>query len=145
MIRLKIQYHFKMRYDISTESGLTRFLTEVGKMRIERKRVTVELVEDTCTPAQFNAAHAWFEMCAATLNAAGLDMKRGTKATYSLPWTKQSFKDYIWKPLQLVMTGKESSKDGGKMEYPEVSETITRHFAQEYGVQLPPWPSRESV
>jgi hypothetical protein len=135
----------QMRFDISTESGLQSFLSMVGQMRLSGKRVTVEIVEDTRTPTQNSALHLWCELVAATLNAGGLAMRRTMKPEVDIPWTKESVKRYLWKPLQEAMTGKESTAKAGKWEYPEISETMTRHFATKFGVQLPPWPCREAA
>ena len=135
----------QIRFDISTESGLAHFMSMVGQMRLSGKRVVVELIEDARTPAQSNALHLWCELVAATLNAAGLDMRRAVREEVDIPWTKESVKRYLWKPLQEVMTGHESTTRPSKLEYPEISETITRHFASKFGVQLPVWPHREAA
>lgn len=135
----------QVQFDISTESGLNHFLSSVAQARLSGKRVVVEIVESTRTSAQNSAVHLWFEMVAAALNAAGLDMRRGVREQFSIPWTKSTVKEYLWRPLQEVMTGHESTTKAGKMEYPEISETIIRHFASEHGVHLPPWPSRDAA
>jgi len=135
----------KVQWDVSSEQGLQSFLTAVGQARLAGKRITVEIVEPTRSDAQNNALHLWLEMVAATLNAAGLDMRRAIREEVDIPWTKDSAKRYLWKPLQEVMTGKESTTKASKLEYPEISETLTRHFAQKFAVQLPPWPHREAA
>jgi hypothetical protein len=67
------------------------------------------------------------------------------KPEFDIPWRKYSVKEFLWRPLQVAMTGKESTTKANKLEYPEISETLTRHFAQKFGVQLPNWPTREAI
>lgn len=134
-----------VQFDVSNEVGMSSFLATVANARLSGKRIVVEIVEATRTPAQNNALHLWCEFSAATLNAAGLDMRKTLKPEFEIPWRKYSFKEFIWKPIQIAMTGKESTTKPGKLEYPEISETITRHFAQKHGVQLPVWPQREAL
>jgi hypothetical protein len=135
----------KVQWDVSSEQGLQSFLAAVGQARLAGKRVTVEIVESTRTDAQNSAMHLWFEMVAATLNAAGLDMRKTLKPEFEIPWRKYSVKEFLWRPLQQAMTGHESTTKPGKLDYPEISETLTRHFASKFGVQLPPWPHREAA
>ena len=94
------------------------------------------------TIAQNNALHLWLGQVAGLLNEKGLDMKKVLKPEVDIPWTLQSAKDHLWRPIQRLMTGEESTKDAKRAEYIEIHETICRHLAQTKGVELPKWPSR---
>lgn len=135
----------RVQFDVSSEAGMSSFLATVSNARLSGKRVVVEIVEASRSPQQNNALHLWLEMVAHTLNAAGLDMRRAIRKEVDIPWTKESVKRYLWKPLQEVMTGHESSTRPSKTQYPDISETLTRHFAEKFGVQLPAWPVREAL
>ena len=114
----------------------------------ERLRYEIEIRpatgERVRTPAQNNALHKWLAMVAETLNAAGLDMKKVLRPEVSIPWSKASAKEFLWRPIQKVYTGKESSTEPSTKEYPVVAETIARHLGEKHGVTLPEWPTRGS-
>ena len=60
------------------------------------------------TAQQNKAIHKYFELLAQTLNDAGLDMKQVLKPEVDIPWTKESVKAHLWKPVQKVMYNKHS-------------------------------------
>jgi hypothetical protein len=135
---------FVIRHDLTTDSGMRRFLEIVHEEKAAGRRVTVEFVQPEASQKQKNALHLWCNMVADTLNAAGLDMRKAVREEIDIPWTKESVKTYLWKPLQQYMTGYESTKRPSRTQYPEISDTLVRHFACKFGVQLPPWPTVES-
>lgn len=131
------------RWTLDTEDKRRHFLEHISMMVLAGKTPTVEFVEPTVSPQQFNAMHLWFENCAHALNDAGLDMRKClAEREVDVPWTKLSFKEAVWKPLLKAMTDKNSTKDQTKTEVPDVADVIIRHFASKFGVTLPPWPSR---
>lgn len=94
------------------------------------------------TPTQNSCLHEWLGQVADVLNAAGLDQRVVLKENVEIPWTKESAKNQLWRPIQKAMTGKESTTEGTTTDYPAICETITRHLGQKFGVVLPPWPTR---
>ena len=79
------------------------------------------------------------------LNDAGYSVMQVLKHDAEIPWTKELVKEHLWKPVQQAMTGKRSSKDPGKLEYPDISETLARHLGQTLGINPPPWPVKEQL
>lgn len=104
--------------------------------------VRVEFVNTGPTPAQFNSLHLWCGQVADCLNDAGFSVMQVLKHDAEIPWSKELVKEHLWRPIQKAMTGEESSKNPSKLEYPEISETLSRHLAQTLGVSIPPWPHR---
>ena len=96
--------------------------------------------EKPATERQSNALHLWCDRVAVELCAAGLDMKKVLKPEVEIPWTKDSVKEHLWKPVLLALTGKESTKDQTSEEITVVLNTINRHLGQSLGVTLPEWP-----
>ena len=94
------------------------------------------------TMAQNSALHLWLGQVAQTLNDSGLDMKKTLKPNVDIPWTVQSAKDHLWRPIQVIMVGEESTKDPERGEYSKIYETISRHLAQTHGIKIPEWPSK---
>ena len=115
----------------------------VGQARLAGKPVTVEFVTANRSDAQNSALHLWLERVAEFLNQAGMDMRHIIKEEVSIDWSKESCKEYLWRPIQRVVTGQESTTRPSKTQYSEIHETLTRHFAEKFGVVLPDWPHRE--
>ena len=69
------------------------------------------------TLAQNNALHLWLGQVCKTLNDAGLDMKKTLKPEIEIPWTVPSSKDHLWRPIQRIMVGEESTVDPERGEY----------------------------
>lgn len=103
-----------------------------------------EVISNKRSKLQNSSLHKWCRMCAEVLNDAGFDMRKTLRQDADIPWTEYSFKEFIWRPVQQVMTGEESTTQPSRSEYPKISETVVRHIAQRVGVNLPPWPCRDS-
>lgn len=97
--------------------------------------------ENAVTKRQGRALHVWLKLAADCLNDCGLDMKRVLKGEIDIPWTKDSCKLYLYKPVLEAMTGKTSTKQMTTVEPSEVAKVIGRKIAERHGVTLPPWPS----
>jgi hypothetical protein len=52
------------------------------------------------TNAQNNAIHKYCSLLADTFGMAGLDMKAVLKPEVEIPWTTESVKNHIWRPIQ---------------------------------------------
>jgi len=94
------------------------------------------------TIRQNAALHKWLQEVADTLNSAGLDMRTVLKEEVEIPWTGESAKNHLWRPIQIIMQDKESTADADTTEYTQVYEVITRHLQQRFGIDIPLWPDR---
>jgi hypothetical protein len=88
------------------------------------------------TLSQNAAMHLYFQLLAEGLNDAGLDMKKVLKPSVAIPWTKQSIKNHLWKPVQLAMFDTESTKKLEKKQVSMVYETLNRHMSTEFSTGL---------
>lgn len=95
------------------------------------------------TKRQNNALHLWLGQVANMLNDAGMDMKRTLKADYDIPWTMQTAKDHLWRPVQKLMIDKESTAEAETPDYDKVYRILSKHFSEKHGMTLPPWPVAE--
>ena len=102
----------------------------------------VEITPPGMTAKQRNALHVWCEMTAKGLNDAGLDMITVLSHHAEIPWSKDSFKERIWKPALKAMTNKDSTEAQTTVDPSDVYLVLARHFAQTQGFTVPPWPSR---
>ena len=98
------------------------------------------------TAQQNRALHLWFRHVSKVLNDSGLDQKAVIQALVDrgldVPWTESSVKENIWRPVFRAMAGKESTTEADRTEFDAEYRALCKYFAQEFGVQLPPWPDR---
>ena len=132
-------------WSLDTEEKRKNFNAHVANLILAGKAPTVQFGEKVRSEPQANAMWLWCEMCANYLNDAGLDMKAVLRTDMSIDWTKTSFMDYVWRKVEVAMTGKHSTKNLSTTDVTAIYETITRHLAESKGVTLPPFPSRMNV
>ncbi len=96
------------------------------------------------THKQNASLHLWCEQLAESLNDAGLSVQQVLEKAVERPWTKESVKENIWRPVQKAMTEKESTADADTVDYLAVFEVLTRHLGESFGVYVP-WPCREEL
>ena len=95
------------------------------------------------TVKQNASLHLWLRMVADCLNDAGLDMKKTLQPSIDIPWTEETAKNHLWKPVQEAMTGNDSTAEATTTDYDKVCQTITRHLSERFeGLVIPPWPDR---
>lgn len=95
------------------------------------------------TPNQRKAAWLYMTQKSEQLNDTGLDMRVILKPTYSIPWTKDSFHDHIWIPIQRAMYGTDSMKDLNKEQVSKIFEVIERELGEKHGLGHVPFPNDE--
>lgn len=96
------------------------------------------------TDQQNKSIHLLFTHLAAMLNEAGLDMRVVLKPEIDIPWTPKNIKEYLWRPLQTAITGKESTKDLETKEIDQVFEILQKHLGERFGLETR-FPSVESM
>lgn len=94
------------------------------------------------TSQQNKSAHVFFELLAQALNDAGLDMRAVLKEDVDIPWSKDTVKDYLWRPIQKAMLQKKSTTELEKIdEIDRVHEVLMRHLGEKFGIDYIPWPA----
>lgn len=96
------------------------------------------------TLVQNRAIHLLFSMLADELNTAGLDMRRTLKPEIDIPWSSETVKEYLWRPVQQAQLNKESTKELTTKEIDKVFETLNRYLGDKHGVHVT-FPSIEEV
>jgi len=99
--------------------------------------------KDQRTNKQNKSMHMYFDLLAGALNDAGLDMKTVLKPGVEIPWTRESVKKHLWKPIQEIMADKESTADMDTKEPSDIYQVLDRHISSKFGVHVE-WPCRES-
>ena len=96
------------------------------------------------TRRQNKALHLFFQHVADSLNDAGLDMKAVLKPEVDIPWSKDTVKEYLWRPIMRIFTNKESTTEMTTKELDEILDILTRHLGEKFGVKIK-FPSIDEV
>jgi len=113
---------------------------------MKKTRYQNEVIEEEAKQRSLkqNAAlHLYFEKVGETLNEAGLDMRKVLKPEINIPWTKQTVKDFLWRPVQQIMVKKESTTELDRTEIDPIFDTVNRHLSK-FGIRQP-FPSVEAI
>ena len=130
---------------VNSDSKLGGFLAHAAELYRQHKYVSFKWsTGQQRSETQNDAMHLWFERVAKTLNDAGLEMvvSLPTGKEWTIPWSKHTVKENIWKPVQEAITGKQSTTEPKRPEYNMVYEVIHSRFADHHGITLPLWPSK---
>ena len=131
---------------IDSELALAEHIRELRKQWYESKYLLVRVrTGKQRTITQNRALHLFCGMLADLLNASGMDMRRVLKQDVDIPWTTESAKEYLWRPIQEAVIGKTSTTEADRIEYSQVHEVLSRHLAQKLGVTAPEWPRRKEA
>ncbi len=96
------------------------------------------------TLTQNNAMHKYCDMVAEALNDGGHDFRKTIKEEIDVPWTGDLVKDYLWRSIQIAITGHDSTTKPETHQYGEIYEVINRHLSSKLGVFVP-WPCKENM
>lgn len=134
MENIDAQHYYRLREisklkDGNIQSKLFEFLKGV---RPKRSR----------TSQQNRALHKDCDIIAEKLNDAGWDMKKVIKKEIDIPWTTESVKKHIYKPILKAMYGKESTKqiDKNSDELEKLHNVIMRELGEKFQIEYHPFP-----
>lgn len=96
------------------------------------------------TDQQNKALHVFFTELADKLNDSGHDMRRTLKESVAIPWTPDTVKNYLWRPIQAAQLQKESTTELTTREIDAVYDTLNRHLGEKLGVHVP-FPSIDEL
>ena len=82
-------------------------------------------------------------MLAEALNDAGYEMKAVlAQKDVDVPWTKESIKEVLYRPIMQAMLQKHSTTEMDSAEVSRVWDVLNRHLGEKFGVTVP-FPSDE--
>ena len=96
------------------------------------------------TDKQNRSLHLLFKLLAEELNENGLDMRKTLKPGVEIPWSGDSVKEFLWRPIQEAQLNKKSTTELTTKEIDAVFDTITRHIGEKFGIYVP-FPSIDEV
>ena len=83
-------------------------------------------------------------MLADELNDAGLDLRKVLKPEIEIPWSKESIKNFLWRPVQEIYLSKKSTTELTTKDIDEIWEILNRHLGEKFGIHIP-FPSEEEM
>ena len=89
------------------------------------------------------ALHLFFTLLADELNNAGLDMRKTLKPGIDIPWSANTIKEYLWRPIQISQLQKQSTTELTTSELTQVYDVLNRHLGERFGLFVP-FPSYET-
>ena len=88
--------------------------------------------------------HVLFQELATTLNEAGLDQRVVLKPSVEIPWNLESVKSNLWKPIQKIVTHKDSTTELDSVEIDKVYDILMKHLGEKFGIFVD-FPSNEDL
>jgi hypothetical protein len=89
------------------------------------------------TIQQNKALHLFFRLLADELNNAGLDMRKTLKPGIDIPWSPNTIKEYLCRPIQIAQVRKQSTTELETYEIDKIFDTLTRHLGEKFGIFIP--------
>jgi hypothetical protein len=71
-------------------------------------------------------------------------MRKTLKPEIEIPWSTDSVKEHLFKPVMRAQLGKTSTKDLSTKEIDMVFDTLTKHLGEKFGLHVE-FPSTESI
>lgn len=126
-----------MIYNLANRVGLQKATEYFNDLTEKQKKIEINEVKVTRSWRANRALHLFFEMVAKELNILGMTyVYRGLEGIeYEVPWTKELFKEFHWKPLQLAMFGTKSTTKLTSQQIDEIFMSINLFFA-ERGIEV---------
>ncbi len=81
-------------------------------------------------------------MLAEKLNDSGQDMRKTLKPEIDIPWSMETIKELMFKPIIKAMFNVDSTTELDTKQISEAYEVLNRHTAQKLGVSVE-WPHNE--
>src|SRR3990167_10801074 len=96
------------------------------------------------TDQQNKALWLLFTQLAEELTLAGLDMRKTLEPEIDIPWSKDTVKEYLWKPIMEAQLGKKSTTELTTQEIDKVFGTLNKHIGEKFGLHIS-FPSVETL
>lgn len=130
--------------NITNKYQLEYALKTIAEKFESNGRLVIELNTETPrSKKQNNALHMYLSHLAKDLNDRGFDMRKVLKPEVEIPWTTKSAKEFLWRPIQEIMTGEESTRNASTTDYPQIYDALNRHLGTKFGVSVE-WPCKET-
>lgn len=112
--------------------GLEKAREYFNQLAGKGARIEIKEQDQTRSWRQNRALHLFFEQVSKELNDLGIPfVYHGLKGMeMETSWTKDLFKNFVWKPIQKVMFGTESTTKLTTKQIDKIFEVINKFFAE---------------
>jgi len=93
-------------------------------------------IKDRRTSQQNRALHLYFTLLADALNEAGFDMRETIRQDVEIPWTPDTIKENLWRPIQKAYFKKQSTAHLKKKEIDKVYDVLNKTIGERTGVHI---------
>lgn len=133
-----------MKFDLSLSSDYKKAIELIDSIKKNGSIVEIVKKSNNRTLTQNSALHLMFSQLAEELNSQGLDQRKTLKPSVSIPWSKDSVKELLWRPIQEAVVDKESTTDLTTKEIDEVFRIMQIHLHSVVGISIE-FPSIETL
>ena len=125
-----------------SEETWNYFIENCKQLRDSGETRVFSIRRKTRTDLQNRSEHKYFDLVAERLNDAGYDQKAVFAVKdVGVPWSKDTVKENLWRPVQVAMFDIESTADLSTKETQEVYKVLDKLLSEKFGVHVP-WPAR---
>lgn len=132
-----ITKHLNTQQSINDACRYLMDIKPTGEYEVIFKRLP-----QTRTSQQNRALHKWCSMVAEALNDGGYSVPIVLENAVDGEWDGDAVKALLWKKVQKVVIGKESTTEADRCEYTAVYEVLNRFLGSKFGVSLA-WPVKK--
>lgn len=97
------------------------------------------------TSKQNNSVHLFCKQLADELNGKGQYMQIVLKPTYELRWDTKTVKEHLWRPIQKVITQKQSTTELDTNEVTKVHEQLMLALTEKLPIDYVDFPNEEQT
>lgn len=139
---VKIRYPIECTDKHDGKNKVTALIQMLGLQRF-----TVEHVPDVRSDAQNRARWLFCDQMAHLLNDSGLDMRAFISEGIDMPWSKDTFMSFVWKPTFKMLTGKTTTRKETTQDINRIYDVINRAVTERSNgmIKTPPFPSVDSL
>ena len=132
------------KFTVNSEQSWDNFVAHARKLFDEHHYVTFDYSTGRQrTPKQRAALEVYCRLLAEAMNDGGFDMVYVlSREGAAIPWTQNSVKERLWRPVQVAMLDKESTTECDRKEYSAIYDTLTRHLGKVLDLPFVPWPEK---
>ena len=128
---------------VNSDFSRDQFIASVHALYARHGEVTFTWTTGRVRTSRQNAAlHVYCRLLAEALNDAGLDMRRVLKPGVDIPWTQATVKDHLWRPIQQLVKGEDSTRLVATGDYGRIYDTLNRRLGEKFGVGVA-WPVKQ--
>ena len=143
---MKRIYDVRIEID-SDETDVTDIIHQKFKFDFKSKILDIRNVRENRTSQQRKSLWLWCGQCAEALNEKNFDMRAIIRQDVEIAWSKNSFMEYIFRPLMKTMFNKKSTnqlKKTGEMD--EIIDIIVKLITERTKglCEIPEFPNEES-